>query len=129
MSREQQRNLRDAKNYFGIDVSIPINERYNVKRIDSEMFNLGMIDGSNKNIVSIPDEKKDNHSYIWGFERARRILKAQTDSYELGKKYSTSGCLLEDIPDNYRNNEYFMQGYNELINDKLRDNTIKHSGR
>ena len=129
MSREQTQKLRDAKSYFGIDISIPKNEKYNVKRINSEMFNLGMIDGSNKDITSIPEDKKIDSSYVWGFERAKRILKAQADSYELGKIYYTSDCLFEDIPDNYKNNGYFMQGYNELMNENLNNNTAKHSSR
>ena len=33
-------------------------------------------------------------------------------SYETGIEWFNRGVLLEEIPENYKNNEYFMDGYN-----------------
>lgn len=107
MDRKSQQNLVDARTYFNNDLTKDVNSRYKVNRIDLKDFNLGMKDGYNVNITAIPENMKDNYSYKKGFEHAKRDLKIQSDLYEMGKNYFLTGNDINNIPVNYRNNEYF----------------------
>lgn len=128
--KKKHQNLVDARRHFNIDLSKDRNIRYKDYRIDSEMFYKGIHDGNNTSLETIPENMKNNSSYVDGFNHAKRVLKIQKDLYEMGKKYFLGGMDINKVPKNYINNEYFMQGYNDAKNMEFVDeNTIRRNGR
>ena len=130
MDRKSQENLIKARRYFNVDLSKNVNDKYKVNRIDSELFEKGKQDGYNESICEIPENMKENFSYVNGFNHAKRELKVQNDMYKMGQEYFLSGRNFDDANENYKNNAYFVQGFKDAMNIKLdNDTTIRRSGR
>ena len=128
--KKKRQNLHDAKNSFGWDFSKYGKEKYDVYRIDDKFFNLGMEVGLNTSVVVVPEKYKDNSSFVAGFERAKRILKANRDLYNMGMQAYFKGVGVDEIPMNYRNKEYYMNGYNYAKSLEMENNELlKHSRR
>jgi hypothetical protein len=130
MDRKSQQNLRDARTYFNADLTKDKKDRYKDYRIDSESFERGKQDGYNNDIQVIPENMKENFSYVSGFNHAKRELKVQKDMYKMGQEYFLSGRNFDDAHENYKNNGYFVQGFKDAMDIKLNnDTTIRRSGR
>ena len=130
MDRKRQQNLRDARTYFNADLTKDINDKYKDYRIDNDAFQRGKQDGFNESLVDVPENMKNNFSYVSGFNYAKRQLKIQEDMYKMGQEHFLKGRNFEDANANYKNNKYFIQGYKDAMNLSLEeDTTIRRSGR
>lgn len=130
MDRKSQENLIKARRYFNVDLSKNVNDKYKVNRIDSEMFEKGKQDGFNEKICEIPENMKENFSYVSGFEHAKRELKTMEVMYKMGHEYFLNGRNFDDAPEIYKKNAYFIKGYKDAMNLKLEDNSaIRHNRR
>jgi len=128
MDRKSQENLVKARRYFNVDLSKNVNDKYNVNRINSEIFERGKQDAYAGMII--PDDMKDNFSYMHGFEHGKRELKIREDMYKMGQDHFLNGHNLEDALENYKNNAYFIKGYTDAMNASLEDNmSMRRSGR
>lgn len=116
-TRKQQQNNLIRKIISSTFFEEDHNSKHAGFRLDTKMVELGSIAAMDPNfsLDNVSDEirnDKDYRSYVAGFERTKRLLKIQNDLYLLGIEYFNMGISLEEIPDNYKNNEYFMSGYN-----------------
>lgn len=127
--KKRHQNIMEARTYFGIDLTKDYNAKYDVHRIDTDSFLLGMDAGFDVSVKEIPSEYKDNISFVEGYNRAKRILKNQIDLYNMGKEYYFKGIDIDSLPQNYKNNEYFMCGYNDAIDISLEDSKLRGHGR
>ena len=117
----QMKIARDIKN------DMKAKDYYN---FDKTMLNEGIKFFDDGGLLEeAPIELRENKNFIHGYEMAKKKRENRQEVYDLGVQKFVDGVHLGKVSEIYRNNEYFMQGYNELINDKLRDNTVKHSGR
>lgn len=128
-SKKRMQNLRDARTHFNWDFTKDDNERFNVHRIDKKMFDLGMEAGLDTSVPVIPDKYKDNSSFVEGFNRAKRLLKVNSDLYDMGMQCYFKGIDEDNIPPNNKNNEYFMSGYNNAKNIGLENENLHHHSR
>lgn len=110
--KKKRQNLQEARTSFGWDFSKYGKDKYDVHRIDGEMFDLGMEMGLETSIAVIPEKYKDNTSFVDGFNKAKRLLRIHSDLYNMGMQAYFKGVNLDNIPKNYRNSEYYMNGYN-----------------
>ena len=128
--KKKRQNLQEARTSFGWDFSKYGKDKYDVYKIDGKMFDLGMEMGLEPSINVVPDKYKDNTSFVAGFDRAKRILKAKIDSYNMGMQAYFKGVSLDNIPVNYRNSEYYMNGYNYAKNlETENDELMQHKRR
>ena len=59
-----------------------------------------------------PDNLNDNASLISGFNKAKREQYVNDLAYKTGIEHRDKGVPLEELPEIYINNEFFMNGYN-----------------
>ena len=72
-----------------------------------------MVDKAFSDWKSFADEKLRNHpNFVAGFNYGKRIQYVNQLSYETGIEWFNRGIELDEIPENYKANEYFMDGYN-----------------
>lgn len=79
---------------------------------DKSIFDAGMEWFNNGfSLEDASDEMKNNHSFIDGFNKGKRLDAINKQLFELGRKWYLDGRNVEDAPDNYKNNKYFCDGY------------------
>jgi len=122
--KKRQQNRVAARTYFGLDLTKDYRDRYNVHRIDSESFHEGEKFALENHDKDIPVEFKDDQSFIEGYGHIKRILKAQLDSYNMGKEYYFKRIDIMLIPEIYKNNEFFMSGYNDAMDIELEEQKL-----
>ena len=59
---------------------------------------------------------RTNVSFVAGYNMAYRRQLVNDQLFELGREYFDKGYSINELPDKYRNNEYFMNGYNDGMN-------------
>ena len=109
-SRKEQQNLKDARTYFNYDLTSKKNN--SGERFDAESFAIGMRWFSKgRSLEMAPSNLKNNISFIYGFNRAKRmklidnILTDERQLYELGKEYCLNGIRFDAVPDKYKENK------------------------
>lgn len=108
-------------------ISQDIKERKKRENIDS-LINKEMLDkgvafyeaGYSLDDASL--ELRENRSFIYGYERAKKIQDNRQEIYDLGVQKFIDGVHLKDISEVYRNNQDFIQGYMDAKAQSLIDN-------
>ena len=124
--KKRRQNLHEAKTHFGLDLAKKTEDKYYVHRINNEIFNLGLEVGLNPEITSVPEKYKGNSSFEEGFSKGKRLLKVNIDLYNMGVKCYFEGT---NIPKNYENNEYFMNGYNYACSLEAENEVLNHHSK
>ena len=88
------------------------NWKYNIDDLNrgDAWFNSGL----SLNDASIDD--RNNVAFVAGFEKAKRIQLVNKQLFELGREYFDKGFSISDVPDIYKNNEFFLNGFNDKMN-------------
>ena len=85
-------------------------------RFDKNMMAEGLqYAKSGLSLEDAPEDKRNDYSFISGYEKGMRLLNVNDEMFLKGAKAYFDGINLADIPDSDRENELFVQGYEDAI--------------
>lgn len=82
---------------------------------NNEYFNEG------KSFDELPEEKRNNISFLKGIEIAANSRIASQEAYDKGIQKRIDGFKFKELTEIQRNNKYFMQGFNDAREQALID--------
>lgn len=116
--KKRRQNINDARNYFNINLA------KEETILHEDMFNSGIRwFEKGRSLEIAPKVLLNNSSFKYGYEYAKRQRNIQI--YELGYRHYIDGGSVEDIPLEYKDNNFFREGFENAMKDSLKNNDVK----
>lgn len=125
MDSKRRDNLHYAKNYYNYDLTKDKYAKINMV-VFKKNFDYGVNFGlGNISLLDIPKENLGD-GFVQGMTHAKSLLETPTKLYNLGREYFFNG---KAIPEIYRKNEFFMEGYIDARELTSEDEIVETEGR
>ena len=117
MNNSKYKLTRQMSNMLNNKIASDIAESKKVRhRDDEQMRNDGITFAkSGLTLEDAPEEKRNDQNFIIGYEKGKRLMNVDDDSYRRGSKAYFDGIAFENISKSDRENEIFIQGYEDAM--------------
>lgn len=123
--REYKNKLRGERRSVNFNSKLVATDRWlknleHVQAYDEEIFNKGIEwFKSGLSLEDAPENMRNNHNFINGFNKGKRLAEIDNMVYDDGKNFFLNGGNIEMIPHRYIDDSRFIAGYQDALNNSI----------